>query len=165
MSALREGPAAPGRRRLLVAALVASLSVNLLLGGLIAGAALRAHRLEPAGAATLAQVLRDADPGARAAARSALEARGPAYRALQRDISEARRRAAEAAQAEPLDPAALRAALADLRAAQDAAAVVGHEALEEVLGAMPRDSRAAFARRFARTPEGRCRGGWPRNAP
>ena len=165
MSRIREFLAG---RRLLVGALVASLSVNLLVGGLIVGDALRPERAERpdrSDAVTLRHALRDAPDPVRAAVRDALRARRPAFLELQRELSGARSAAAEAAEAEPFDPEALRAALADVRAAQDRVAAFGHETLLELLPAMPPENRAAFARRFERMARdrehGRSEGGRP----
>ncbi|MGF1660171.1 MAG: periplasmic heavy metal sensor [Rubrimonas sp.] len=150
---LRSSLARIGARRALVAALVVSVSVNLLLGGAIAGAAMRRDappEAPDAQAATLAHALRGGPPEMRALTRETLEARRPAYRALRSALGEAQREAARAARADPFDTGALRDALSDLRRAQDALAVFGHETVLALLAAAPPESRAALAQRLER---------------
>ncbi|HPE24429.1 periplasmic heavy metal sensor [Albidovulum sp.] len=107
-----EKPAGAGRG--VKVALVASLALNLLLGGLIAGAALRHHRdMGPgdrAGAA-FAPYFESLDRKDRAALRDDLFRRVPGLRDMRRERAEDARAFIDAVRADPFDPEAAEAVL------------------------------------------------------
>ncbi len=134
------------RLRWLRLALVASVSLNLLLGGLIVGAALHRAPADHGATTPLRAAMRAGPAEARAAARAALAQRRPEYRGLRRAVDEARAAAAAAVASEPFEPERLAAALARLRKTQARMVTLGHEALIETVTRTPPEHRAQIAR-------------------
>jgi Spy/CpxP family protein refolding chaperone len=153
-------PIEPPRRapRWLWLALALSLALNAAGAGLWWGMALRERHAAAEGALTLRHAMRDAAEPVRRTARDVFAQHRPAFEALRREAVAARTRVGEAAGREPFDPAALDAALAGLRAAQDALAALRHRALAEIVAAAPPETRAALAMRLS-GPRGHRGGG------
>jgi Spy/CpxP family protein refolding chaperone len=143
--------APPPRRapRWLWLALALSLALNAAGAGLWWGAAARARQAGADGALTLRHAMRDSAEPVRRQARAVFAQHRPAFEALRREAAAARAGVAEAARREPFDPAALDAALAGLRAAQDALSALRHRALGEIVAAAPPEARAALALRLS----------------
>jgi Spy/CpxP family protein refolding chaperone len=142
--------AAPRRApRWLWLAFALSLALNAAGVGLWWGAALRDRHAGPEGGLTLRHAMRDGAGVVRSQARAVFARHRPAFEALRREAAEARARVAEAAGREPFDAAALDAALAELRAAQDSLSVLRHRALGEIVAAAPPGTRAELALRLA----------------
>lgn len=146
-------PAAPATRapRWMRLLLAASLALNLLVAGIVAGGLLHRDgpggRMRPADLA-LGPVARALDEGDRRAILGALR-EGGGLRPLDRDPREAGLRAiAEAVRAEPFDAARLRGALDAQAGRIEAAQRAVREALVERVAAMGPEGRAAFADRL-----------------
>jgi Spy/CpxP family protein refolding chaperone len=139
-------------------ALALSLALNAAGVGLWWGASLRERHAGAEGALTLRHAMRDAAEPVRQQARAVFAQHRPAFEALRREAVAARARVGEAASREPFDPAALDAALAELRAAQDALAALRHRALAEIVAAAPPETRAALAMRLSGPSDHRGRG-------
>jgi len=177
-----ENPApAPRRGRRLQWALAASLALNLLLVGLGAGMVARAHMGEGARAFLHGEMFRDRaardiderasretderasrDAGRRtlrAQVRAVLDARAPAFDAARARVAEAWRAVRAATGEEPLRTARLEAALADLRAAQQALTMERHAALVTLAARLSPEERARMMRGLERVAqrEGRAR--------
>jgi len=177
-----ENPApAPRRGRRQQWALAASLALNLLLVGLGAGMVARAHMGEGARAFLHGEMFRDRaardiderasretderaarDAGRRtlrAQVRAVLDARAPAFDAARARVAEAWRAVRAATGEEPLRTARLEAALADLRAAQQALTMERHAALVTLAARLSPEERARMMRGLERVAqrEGRAR--------
>jgi len=165
--------AAPRRGRWLTWALAASVTLNLLLVGLGVGMVARAHMGEGARAFLRGEGVGDraarrderADErgdedvrrALRAQVRAVLDARAPAFEVARARVAEAWRAVRAAAEGAPLETARLEAALADLRAAQDALARERHAALVTLAGRLSPDARARVMRELERSLERRRR--------
>ena len=180
---------APRRGRRQQWALAASLALNLLLVGLGAGMVARAHMGEGARAFLHGEMFRDRaardiderasretderasretderasrDAGRRtlrAQVRAVLDARAPAFDAARARVAEAWRAVRAATGEEPLRTARLEAALADLRAAQQALTMERHAALVTLAARLSPEERARMMRGLERVAqrEGRAR--------
>jgi uncharacterized membrane protein len=138
---------APRRLRLLLAA---SLALNLLGGGYLAGSALRAWRSSDAPAASVREALRHAPEETRERLRALAREREGAFADLRGAADAARARAMSVAGAEPLDAEALAAALSDLRRIEGERAALRHAALVETMATLPPEARRAFLARLDR---------------
>lgn len=142
-------------------ALAVSVALNLLLGGLIVGAAARDAGWR-GGWLSDGPRARWSAPDERVSslrgqARDALGARAPALEARRSDLRAAWRAVRDAAQADPLDRARLDAALAALRAAEAALAVERHAAFATLAASMPPERRAKMLREMGARFERRDR--------
>lgn len=158
------GPDAPARPgRWLRIALVLSLMLNLLVLGAFVGRALRPDPFGPR-----AVVLRDLSfgpytdalsPADRDALRADFARRAPGLREALRLHREGQAAVLAALRAEPFDPAALDAALAEQARRLTERAAAARAVLVARIAAMPPEARAAYADRlaaaFARGPGGR----------
>lgn len=141
-------PETPRASRPLRLLLAASLALNLLGGGYLAGAAFRAWRAPATPPASIGAALRHAPPEARATLRALATTRQEAFAEQRAAAAEARARAVAAAAAEPFDPEALEEALDALRRVESARAALRHAALVETVAALPPEARAAFLARL-----------------
>jgi len=139
--------------RKLAVALAVSIGLNLFLAGMIASAWLtKRHYAERfdrpaaalAGGFDLRRGLEAAGPDARPMAREIRREYGPRLRESGHDMHEARAAVAEVLRADELDPAALAAALRELRQASDKAQAVMHEVLVETMTRLDAEQRRAF---------------------
>lgn len=148
------------------AVLAASLTLNMLLAGVIAGHALRGAAMEdrrgprPEGPVTVERLMRGADREERGEARALLKARGPRVEAARGAVREASGGVVAAARSDPFDAAAVSAALERLRAAETALAAQRHGAFVDLLALMPAERRADAMARAGRRLERKAGRGW-----
>jgi uncharacterized membrane protein len=138
-------------------ALATSLTLNAAGAGLWAGATLRERHAGGDGALTLREAMRHEADSVRRQARAVFAEHRSAFDVLRRDADAARSRVAEVAAREPFDPAALDAALADLRSAEGAVTALRHRALAQIVAAASPEARPILATRLSgsRHREGR----------
>lgn len=149
--AFETGLPTPRRRRWLGAALVVSLTLNVLVAGAVAGWAWRRHaEPDPAHRFSLGALSRDGRPMERDRARDVLRSRGPAFEQARRTVETARQAVRDAVTADPFAPEALSAALADLRAAETAVSAQRHGALVDLAQGLSPERRAELAARLSR---------------
>ncbi|SEA53512.1 periplasmic heavy metal sensor [Rubrimonas cliftonensis] len=148
------------------AALAASLVLNMLLAGVIAGHALRGAAMEDRrgprseGPVTVERLMRGSDRELRGEARAMLKARGPRVAAAREAVREASGGVVSAAGSEPFDAAAVSAALERLRGAETALAAERHGAFVDLLALMPAERRADAMARASGRLERKARRGW-----
>jgi uncharacterized membrane protein len=137
-------PEAPSRRRWLSWALVASLGLNLALVGLLAGVALHGgpRRLTPPGLWHYARALPEAH---REALGRELRARRAQWIGAREALRQNRRAMAAALTAQPFDPAAVAALLAEERRLTATLSEQGAEPLVAEIARMTPEERAAYA--------------------
>jgi len=97
------------------------------------------------------------EQSARDTLRAAFEAERPALDKALGDLSAARAKAAGLIRAEPMDAAALDAAMAEMRLHSDAALASFHRSIAASAGKLEPRQRGALARMLERAPQGRQR--------
>jgi uncharacterized membrane protein len=142
-------------RRSLRLLLVGSLALNLLVIGIIGGAALTGRGPGPLGgySMTLGPFAQALDRADRDAIRDELRARVDLRPPSGRDRQAALRDFQTALRADPFDASAVQAIFEDQRARAGAAMVAGQEALLRRIAAMTPAARAAFADRLEKALE------------
>lgn len=131
--------------RWLVGAAIVSLCLNLFLVGLMAGHWVYGPRFGPGGPgprphgveAMIAGLPEDVRP----LFKKSFEAAKPQFDAARSQIRAARDKLAQAAEADPFDPAALDSAFHDLQQAMDAMALTAHQTIREILPQIPAKER------------------------
>lgn len=131
----------------MVVALLASVGINLFLGGLMAGRILksggeREARMPP----PMARLFEHLPEGARESMQGAMRQRQGEMRQRAQFMRAARETVAEKLAAEPYDRAAVEAALAELRQRQVDMRGVFHGALAETAAGLPPEQRRQIAR-------------------
>jgi uncharacterized membrane protein len=124
----------------LLAALIVSVGINLLIAGVFLGR-MGMPRNEPPPAAWTA---RDLSPETRGLVRDRMREQLPRVRPLRREMREAQGAVRAAVLAEDFDPAALRAALANLREVGNRYEEFIHENLAEVAASLSPQEREAL---------------------
>ena len=151
-----------GRLRLL---LIASLALNLFLGGLIAGAMLldgRPGKDHHRGRRSFWAAAEQLDPAQREAFRAVLRSEAEQARPRLQALRQARRDAAAAMAAEPYDPQAVRGALARARAEELALRAGVEDAVVSFAATLDQPDRAALGQALRRKPGGMRRDVGPR---
>ncbi|MCT8328380.1 periplasmic heavy metal sensor [Albidovulum sediminis] len=140
-----------GAGRGVTVALVASLALNLLLGGLVAGAAVRHHRdMGPGdrGGLAFAPYFESLGRADRAAMREEMLRRMPALREMHRERSDDVRAFLEVIRADPFDPEAAGKVLEHQLGRASRRLDEGRELFLERLAAMTPEERLAYADRL-----------------
>lgn len=139
-------------------ALVASLCLNVLAIGAAGGLLLRHHDGPPGGRFDrIDRIVRFLPEARRDAARSMLEARLPEYEALRDQSREARRESMALLAADPLDEAALRAAMARARASSEQRRALLEDAMMDFTLSLTAEERKAMVEQMTRRMERRDR--------
>ena len=151
----------PPRRRWTGIALAVSLLLNLFLIGVLVGGRLAwgpVGGFDPAsGPGFVPQMMRSLPPEARAVALDVFGDRRAMVRDRLADMRRTHRATYEALTAEPFDPAALTAALADLRSQVDGLQLSVHQALVDVASQLDAEDRRAMAETLRDLAQGQRR--------
>ncbi len=142
----------PRPTRGLKIALALSVALNLLVAGVLAGAALRGGPDRELGFGPFAAALTEDD---RAALKREFRARMPDLREMRRGHRQAMAGVLAALRADPFDPAALEVAMDAAAARMGDRLRIGQDLLADHLGAMSPADRAAFADRLEAAARGR----------
>ena len=130
------------KQRSLLIALIASIALNLLVAGALVGRWTR-----PAGPPPLSWTLQSVAPEPREQLRGKLRGRQAEVRPLRENMHRAMQDVRAAAATEPLDTAALTAALENARDAQTQYQAFLHGNVVEILASLPVEQRMAVLRR------------------
>jgi uncharacterized membrane protein len=130
------------RQSALLLALLVSVSVNLLVAGVLIGRSSVGVRETP----PAAWVARELEPEARRLVRDRLRQETGNVRPLRRDLADAHRAVREAMSAEDYDAQTLKDALARLRAVDGRYRQLLHDNVAEIAAQLPREQRVALLR-------------------
>lgn len=138
-----------------------SLGVNLIIAGVVIGAAAKHHRGggHDLGAMTMRYALREMGDDRRAAAEAAIAANRPAMTAARRANAEARRRLADAIAQTPFDPDRVDAIFTEMLETQTERRRLLHTNFSAILSAMSPEERAEAAEKLTKWGRWRKRGG------
>lgn len=152
------------RSRLLVTALIVSVAINLLIVGGWVGHELSGKGPPRSTPQSLGWLIDPSNPGVRSQMRERLQGKSGQIGELRGNVRAAQRNFNELAMAEPLDEAAVRASLAEIRTANLAFQEMMHAEMVDIIGELDgRDRRKAIRYLQARTRvEGRRHDRGPR---
>jgi uncharacterized membrane protein len=153
--------------KVLIGVAVVSLCVNLFLVGSMAGRWFDGSRGHGGPRGGIEAMIAGMPEDLRPLIKQKFDAAKPQFQAQREKIRAARQKVAQAAQADPFDPAAFDAAFKEFQAAMDGMGTLAHQTIGEILPQIPAEQRKVLVDKWAKRwgPKGDGPDGPPPDAP